>query len=67
MNQPPIDILLKRVDSKYALVVMAAKRARILTDENLLEQEKTVKPVTRALHEIGEGKFTYVRTKDGIK
>ncbi len=67
MNQPPMDELLRQIGSKYALVVVAAKRARMLTEENLLEQEKLIKPVTCALHEIGEGKITYARTKDGIK
>ena len=30
MIHPPIDKLLERIDSKYALVIVAAKRARQL-------------------------------------
>ncbi|HHW13949.1 MAG TPA: DNA-directed RNA polymerase subunit omega, partial [Firmicutes bacterium] len=30
MMEPSLDLLMKRVDSKYALVVTAAKRARQL-------------------------------------
>ncbi|MEA4893351.1 MAG: DNA-directed RNA polymerase subunit omega, partial [Peptococcaceae bacterium] len=32
MRQPSIDKLLKQMDSKYGLVVAAAKRAREITD-----------------------------------
>ena len=40
MIHPPIDTLLKRIDSKYALVIVAAKRARQLNAYH---------------HELGEG------------
>ena len=33
MNQPGLDVLMKSVDSKYTLVVVAAKRARQLTEK----------------------------------
>lgn len=66
MNKPTIDELLEKIDSKYTLVIVAAKRARSFTgsqDDSL----KGEKPVTRALKEIAAGKITYEQTKSGIK
>jgi DNA-directed RNA polymerase subunit omega len=56
--------LLKRVDSKYTLVVASAKRAR-----ELMQQEGNVikKPVSTALEEIDKGIITYQRIKQGVK
>lgn len=63
MQQPSIDKLLDVVDNKYALVVIAAKRARVITDEILKSEEKAeiyqAKPVTEALLEIGKEKIKF--------
>ncbi|HZW82881.1 MAG TPA: DNA-directed RNA polymerase subunit omega [Candidatus Deferrimicrobium sp.] len=68
MKQPSIDELLQRVDSKYTLVVAAAKRARTITEDNTGGSgNRLQKPVTQALYEIAEGKITYERTTEGIK
>lgn len=67
MNLPPIDLLLTKVDSKYALVVLTAKRARVIAEEPADEDDKSIKPVSRALYEIANDKITYERTRDGIK
>jgi len=67
VNQPSIDELMKHVDSKYTLVVVAAKRARALTSSLESSSAKSFKPVTRALQEIAQGKITFERTKTGIK
>ncbi|MFO7265163.1 MAG: DNA-directed RNA polymerase subunit omega [Bacillota bacterium] len=68
MNQPPIDVLRERLDSRYALVVAAAKRARQLLDgAQPLTNVDSDKPVTIALRELGEGKLEIERTKTGIK
>ncbi|MGI6553267.1 MAG: DNA-directed RNA polymerase subunit omega [Clostridia bacterium] len=68
MNQPSLEALMKKVDSKYSLVVVAAKRARQLTEkEKNKDEENPVKPVTKALYEIAEGLLTYERPKGGIK
>lgn len=68
MRQPSLDILMKKVDSKYTLVVAAAKRARMLTEgENKLMETKSYKPVTVALEEIAKDHIVYERTKAGIK
>ncbi|MCX7842691.1 MAG: DNA-directed RNA polymerase subunit omega [Clostridia bacterium] len=68
MIEPPIGSLMEKVDSRYTLVVAAAKRARQITDgANKLTKCSSDKPVTIAISEINEGKITYVRTKSGIK
>lgn len=64
MNQPPIEQLLDTVDSRYTLVVSAAKRARkILEGSPQLVETDSTKPVTIALCEIGEGKIVPSRAK----
>lgn len=68
MRQPSLDILMKKVDSKYTLVVATAKRARLLTEgEHKLVESKSYKPVTVALEEIAGDLIGYERTKIGIK
>jgi len=68
MIYPPINELSDKVDSRYTLVVEAAKRARQLVDgAPKLVDVNSDKPVTIAIQEIYENKITYVRTKDGIK
>jgi len=68
MIRPSLDALMKKVDSRYTLVVCSAKRARLLMDgAPKLNETKSDKPVTVALEEISEGKVTYERIKEGIK
>lgn len=65
-----LDHLLEKVDSRYTLVVVAAKRARKLTEKRENDRENGFnvrKPVTEALKEIGQGRILYRRTKQGIK
>jgi DNA-directed RNA polymerase subunit omega len=68
MIYPSIDRLITKVDSKYTLVIAAAKRARQLNENSrpLIESEMT-KSVSVALEEIVQGKIIYERTKSGIK
>ena len=68
MIEPGISSLLTRVDSRYTLVVAAAKRARQITEgAHKLTECESEKPVTIAINEIDEQKITYIRTKSGIK
>lgn len=68
MLYPSIDELMELVDSKYTLVVAAAKRARKLQETNMnLPGTSTTKNVSRALWEIREGQVNYVRVREGIK
>jgi DNA-directed RNA polymerase subunit omega len=68
ITNPPIDELLAKVDSKYALVIYGAKRARQINAyyealgeghfENvgpLVEADSTDKPLSVALREINDG------------
>ena len=68
MIKPSLDVLMTKVDSKYTLVVFAAKRARTLLDEEPGTLEgRAKKQVTVALEEIASDRITYERTKHGIK
>lgn len=58
MNQPKLEELMRHVDSKYSLAVLAAKRARQITNAHT-NKEELIKPVTQALYEIAENKFNY--------
>jgi DNA-directed RNA polymerase subunit omega len=68
MIDPTLDVLVSKVDSKYTLVVLAAKRAReILDGDKPLVECKSNKQVTIALTEVAKNQITYERTKTGIK
>lgn len=68
---PAIDNLLKKVDSKYELVIFASKRARQINDYYsalhegslfnnvgpLVEATVDEKPLTIAMHEIDQNKL----------
>ncbi|MDO4887945.1 MAG: DNA-directed RNA polymerase subunit omega [Actinomycetaceae bacterium] len=74
ITSPPIDNLLEKVESKYALSVYAAQRARqinsyrqemtrgdgnITTFGPLVEASPDDKPLSIALNEIGEGRVEW--------
>ena len=68
MTKPSITELDRCVDSRYTLVAMAAKRARMIGHERM-EKEETEgytgmpeKPVTQAVNEIAGGVVGYVRS-----
>lgn len=71
MIEPGITELDKCVDSRYTLVTMAAKRARMIGkaqhDEEAEKTDKTApaaeKSVTLAIEEIARGKVGYVRSE----
>ncbi|MDR2976732.1 MAG: DNA-directed RNA polymerase subunit omega [Streptococcaceae bacterium] len=59
MLRPSIDSLLEKVDSKYSLVVLEAKRAHELRAGDAPTMEfKSVKPTLQALEEIAAGSVT---------
>ncbi|AOZ72626.1 DNA-directed RNA polymerase subunit omega [Boudabousia tangfeifanii] len=78
ITSPPIDDLLEQVDSKYALVVYSARRARQINTylrqraagmiqgvPPLVETEVDDKPLSIAMHEIAGGKLNfYTETVD---
>jgi len=59
---PPINLIRKKADSRYTLVILAAKRARDIIDgkPRLIEDQGEV-PVTTATKEIYEELITYRR------
>jgi len=68
MVKPSLDELLQKVDSKYTLVVAAAKRARgLMAGEEQMVESKSLKPVTISLEEMVSGKLFYERTRTGPK
>lgn len=62
MLYPSINEIRKKADSRYTLVIMAAKRARDLIDgkPRLTEHDSDV-AVTLATHEIADDLITYKR------
>ncbi|WP_026692086.1 DNA-directed RNA polymerase subunit omega [Peribacillus kribbensis] len=61
MLYPSIDSLLNKIDSKYSLVSVAAKRARQLQekDDSKLQNVVSHKKVGKALEEINAGILGY--------
>jgi DNA-directed RNA polymerase subunit omega len=56
--KPSLEELLEQVDSKYALVMVAAKRARQIKDGGLpLVDVDSANPVSVALEEIATGRI----------
>ena len=68
MKQPSLDLLMSKVDSKYTLVVVTAKRARALMEDPETEEwSMGAKPVSLALQDIAHNRIRYERTREGIK
>jgi DNA-directed RNA polymerase subunit omega len=80
--EPKIETLLEGVDSKYTLVILAAKRGRQINayfsqlGEGIsdhtppqvpMNASSAPKALSVALREIAEGKIVAERTADGIK
>ena len=60
MIKPPLEELLDQVDNKYALVIIASKRARQLKEGVLpLVDIDSANPVSVALEEIATGKVRF--------
>ncbi|MDD9206427.1 DNA-directed RNA polymerase subunit omega [Georgenia sp. 10Sc9-8] len=77
ITDPPIDDLLEAVDSKYALVIYGAKRARQINTYNAQLQEGLLefvgplvpaaqedKPLSIALREVNEGLLRLDKAED---
>ncbi|MBE3519020.1 MAG: DNA-directed RNA polymerase subunit omega [Firmicutes bacterium] len=67
MLNPPIESLVKKVNSKYALVIATAKRARQIVASRKQNPLDTRKAVTVALTEILEDKVKVVRPDEPKK
>jgi DNA-directed RNA polymerase subunit omega len=76
VNNPRIDDLLEHVDSRYSLVIVAAKRTRQINSYHHqlgegfglddapppLVESRSKNYLTMALEEIADGKLTYAYT-----
>jgi len=59
---PSINEIRTKADSRYTLVILAAKRARdVIEGKPILTEEDTERPVSIAAHEIVEDLITYRR------
>ena len=82
MIEPKIESLLENTDSKYTLVILAARRSRQINSyfsqlgEGVSEftppqvymgPDQAPKALSIALQEIAEGSVTYERTTDSVK
>ncbi|HHU18049.1 MAG: DNA-directed RNA polymerase subunit omega [Anaerovoracaceae bacterium] len=62
MLYPSINVIRQKADSRYTLVILAAKRARDIIDgKPKLTEVDIEKPVSIAAHEIAEDLITYKR------
>ena len=64
MIKPGISELSKKVDSRYTLVSMAAKRVRMLAEK---QQTEDVKVISAAVDEIISGKVQYCRGEEAME
>lgn len=79
--KPEIDVLLSKVDSKFTLCILAARRARQINDmlhgvrdQAILSMSPmqiasltSAKPLSSALNEIANGEISYLRAQDSYK
>jgi DNA-directed RNA polymerase subunit omega len=82
MIEPKIETLIENAESKFTLVILAAKRGRQINSyftqlgegtseftppQIHLGSDKAPKALSIALQEIADGVVTFERTADGIK
>ncbi|HYF75760.1 MAG TPA: DNA-directed RNA polymerase subunit omega [Symbiobacteriaceae bacterium] len=64
MIKPSLDQLSEKVDSKYTLVILGARRGRdIQAGKPKMVDSRSNKPVTIALEELVAGKIFFERAK----
>ncbi len=64
LNKPPLNQLLDKVDSKYTLIVVAAKRAREFIEAEANGVQTEANPVSKAFEEIAAGKVVWERIQE---
>ncbi len=68
MLYPSINEIRKKADSRYTLVILAAKRARDIIDgKPILTDVDIDRPVSIAAHEIAEDLITYRRPEETLE
>ena len=59
---PSVNKLQEKTDSRYSLVILAAKRARDLVDgKRAITEYESERPVSQAAKEIAQDLITYTR------
>jgi DNA-directed RNA polymerase subunit omega len=62
LNKPSLDELMEKVDCRYTLVVVAAKRARSITEKHTDKTDRSAdKPVSTAFQEIVTNRISYLK------
>ncbi|MCQ2561720.1 MAG: DNA-directed RNA polymerase subunit omega [Clostridia bacterium] len=62
---PSVDLLREKVDSKYTLCIMAAKRARDIIDgKPMLTSIDSNKPISVATAEVADDLISYKRNEE---
>ena len=62
---PSINKLRDKTDSRYSLVILAAKRARDIVDgKPALTDEESERPVSQAAKEIADEMISYTRPEE---
>ena len=65
MVKPAVTDLLKKVDNRYSLVIMTAKRARQIAEgENPMTKVEEKSPVTLAVNEIYEDRVYEINSEE---
>ena len=68
MLYPSVNEIRKKADSRYTLVILAAKRARDIIDgKPILADCEIDRPVSIASHEIAEDLITYNRAENIVE
>ncbi len=65
MINPPIEVMIEKANSRYALVTAVSKKAKELLVERpeFFKENQKVKPIELASNEFFDGKFSIERTK----
>lgn len=62
---PSVNKLQEKTDSRYSLVILAAKRARDIIDgKPVLTEEESERPVSQAAKEVAADLITYTRKEE---
>lgn len=56
--EPPISELLKRVENKFSLVILTARVARRMIDEQRDNKDDQIKPLTQAIRKVNDGEIS---------
>lgn len=66
--EPTVQELLEKVDNRYRLVTIAARRARqLIGGQQPLVDTDSIKPLTIAVNEINEKVIEYENVENGVK